>query len=78
MLRTSIQEYLETSSHQVVGFNNGLEVLEILKRETFDLLILDINVPKLKWIRTSKRVKCCRNCNTNYLYQCKLGYRRYK
>jgi len=47
MLRTSIEEYLEAFSHQVVGFNNGLDVLETLKSETFDLLLLDINVPKL-------------------------------
>ncbi len=51
MLRTSIEEYLEASSHQVMSFNNGLEVLEVLKNETFDLLLLDINVPKLNGLK---------------------------
>ncbi len=51
MLRTSIEEYLEASSHQVMSFNNGLEVLEVLKKETFDLLLLDINVPKLNGLK---------------------------
>jgi DNA-binding response OmpR family regulator len=47
MLRTSIEEYLESLNHQVIGFGNGVEALNALKTETFDLLILDINVPKL-------------------------------
>lgn len=47
MLRTSIEEYLESLNHQVIGFGNGIEALNALKTETFDLLILDINVPKL-------------------------------
>ncbi len=47
MLRASIQEYLEAFSHKVVGFHDGLDVLESLKKESFDLLVLDINVPKL-------------------------------
>ena len=47
MLRSSIEEYLEASCHQVVGFSNGVDVLDALEVESFDLLLLDINVPKL-------------------------------
>ncbi len=57
MLRTSIEEYLETSAHQVVGFSNGLDVLKILEKESFDLLLLDINVPKLNGLELLKGVK---------------------
>ncbi len=56
MLRTSIEEYLETSAHQVVGFSNGLDVLKILEKESFDLLLLDINVPKLNGLELLKEL----------------------
>ena len=56
MLRTSIEEYLEASSHQVIGFNNGLDVLKTLENETFDLLLLDINVPKLSGLELLKEL----------------------
>ncbi len=45
MLCDAISEYLLASGHRVVTFFDGADALEQLKRETFDLLILDINVP---------------------------------
>lgn len=47
MLRTSIEEYLLSLNHQIVGFNNGEKALEGIKNHSYDLLVLDINVPKL-------------------------------
>lgn len=45
MLSEAIHEYLLALGHRVSLFYNGSEALEHLKKETFDLLILDINVP---------------------------------
>lgn len=47
MLRSSVEEYLENFNHKVVGFGDGTKALKALKEEIFDLLILDINVPKM-------------------------------
>ena len=47
MLNRSITQYLQSTSHQVRTARNGLSCLEILDEESFDLLILDINVPEL-------------------------------
>jgi len=47
MLRSSIEEYLESFNHKIVGFGDGIEAFNALKKDTFDLLILDINVPKM-------------------------------
>lgn len=45
MLSEAINEYLLTLGHRVSLFYNGDEAFDTLKKETFDLLILDINVP---------------------------------
>lgn len=45
MLSEAINEYLLSLGHRISSFYNGDEALETLKKETFDLLILDINVP---------------------------------
>jgi DNA-binding response OmpR family regulator len=45
MLSEAINEYLLSSGHRVTSFYDGFDALEALKKETFDLLILDINVP---------------------------------
>lgn len=45
MLSEAISEYLVSLGHRVTPFYNGDDALDILKKETYDLLILDINVP---------------------------------
>ncbi|HEX5330374.1 response regulator transcription factor [Sulfuricurvum sp.] len=45
MLSEAIHEYLLSLGHRIVLFYNGDEALDTLKKESFDLLILDINVP---------------------------------
>jgi len=45
MLSEAIMEYLVSSGHQVTMFYDGSDALNALTKETFDLLILDINVP---------------------------------
>lgn len=47
MLNESIQEYLEEIGHQVHSCLDGAKALQVLQKESFDLFILDINVPSL-------------------------------
>jgi CheY-like chemotaxis protein len=47
LLREGIQETLELSGFQVSAAANGLEALERLQREAFDLVISDIVMPKM-------------------------------
>ncbi len=47
MLNESICEYLESDGHQVESFFDGLEALDAIKKNSYDLLILDITVPNL-------------------------------
>jgi len=45
MLNESICEYLESDGHQTQTFFDGLKAFEAIKTNSYDLLILDINVP---------------------------------
>ena len=47
ILRHTIMEFLEDMQHQVIGFADGLSAKASLFNDSFDLLILDINVPKI-------------------------------
>lgn len=54
MLRSSIEEYLEALGHKVISFGNGEDAYEKIKTDVFDLLILDINTPKISGLTLLK------------------------
>lgn len=56
MLRSSIEEYLIALNHQVLGMSNGDDALEYLQDNTCDLLVLDINVPKISGLELLKEL----------------------
>ncbi|NWF66510.1 MAG: response regulator transcription factor [Campylobacterales bacterium] len=45
MLKESIREYIESLGHIVTDESDGEQASNLLRKEKFDLLILDINVP---------------------------------
>ena len=47
MLNESIVEYLEALGHSIDSFFDGLKAFEFIKENSYDLLILDINVPNM-------------------------------
>ncbi len=54
MLRSSIEEYLEALGHKVISFGNGEEAFEAITQDMFDLLLLDINIPKMNGLNLLK------------------------
>jgi len=56
MLRSSIEEYLEALNHKVIGFSSGETALNSLKEAVYDLLVLDINVPKMNGLELLKEL----------------------
>ena len=47
MLNEAISEYLQTLHYSIVRVSDGMQALQVALDEPFDLLILDITVPKL-------------------------------
>lgn len=47
LLNDAITKYIKTTGHIITSFRNGNDAYEAIKADSFDLLILDINVPGL-------------------------------
>ncbi|MDD2357155.1 MAG: response regulator transcription factor [Thiovulaceae bacterium] len=56
MLNESIQEFLESEGHSVDTYFDGLKAFDDLKSKSYDLLILDINVPGLDGLTFLERL----------------------
>jgi CheY-like chemotaxis protein len=48
---------LRKQNHTIVIANNGLEALSVLEKETFDLILMDIDMPELDGIQTTKIIR---------------------
>jgi DNA-binding NarL/FixJ family response regulator len=59
MLRHGIKRIIEESEGLVVvgEAGDGLELLEILKKSTPDMVILDISMPKLRGLEATMEIK---------------------
>jgi DNA-binding response OmpR family regulator len=57
MLKSSIEEYLESLGHKVIAFSSGDKAKKALLSEEFDLLVLDINVPKINGFELLESIK---------------------
>ncbi|MFZ5807334.1 MAG: CHASE4 domain-containing protein [Verrucomicrobiota bacterium] len=52
-----MKEILQKDGHQVIAANNGLQVLEILQKETFDVILMDMQMPELDGLETTMRIR---------------------
>ncbi len=52
----NISRCLKREGFQVSGAQNGLETLSLIEREEFDLILLDISMPKLNGYETMERI----------------------
>jgi len=56
MLNDSIKDYLEAQGHLVESFVDGLEAFTVLQSASYDLLILDINVPQIDGLSLLEKI----------------------
>jgi PAS domain S-box-containing protein len=48
---------LEKLGHKVVVASNGIEALDLLKRDRFDLVLMDIQMPKMNGFQTTAEIR---------------------
>ena len=53
----AIEIYLTQDGHQVLEAYDGIEAVEILKKESVDLLIMDIMMPRMDGIRATLNIR---------------------
>ncbi len=56
-IRDIIKEYLQFEGYEYNEAANGMEALDILKKEDFDLVVLDIMMPKLDGVTVLKEMR---------------------
>lgn len=55
--RDLLSRYLEQQDHSVMVAENGYEALEMVKTNTFDLILLDIIMPKINGLQVLQKIK---------------------
>ena len=51
------KKILEQQHYDIHGAKNGEEVLSKVENENFDLILMDINIPKINGMECSKRIR---------------------
>ena len=57
LIREVIKEYATLENYLVKEASNGYEAIEMVKKEDFDLIIMDIMMPKLDGYSASREIK---------------------
>lgn len=57
MIRNVIKEYAEFDGFEVTEAEDGMEAVEICRREDFDLIVMDIMMPKLDGYSAIKEIR---------------------
>ena len=61
LIRDVIKTYAETENYETLEAENGLEALNIIKKENIDLIILDIMMPKMDGMTFLEELKKKKN-----------------
>lgn len=56
-LRAVIKRYALFESHEVTEASNGMEAVELVKNNTFDMIIMDVMMPKLDGFSAVKEIR---------------------
>ncbi len=61
MIREAVKEYAEFDKFEVKTATNGLEAIEAVKEEDFDIILMDIMMPKMDGYAAVKEIKKIKN-----------------
>ena len=56
-IRQVIKEYCEAENYECFEADNGITALDLLKKNNYDLLVLDIMMPKMDGYELTKEIR---------------------
>lgn len=57
----------QASTFEITAVKNGLEVMKEVEKDNYDVLLLDINMPKLNGIECAKKIRAMDDASKNQL-----------
>jgi CheY-like chemotaxis protein len=57
VIQNLARKILEFQHYEITAVKNGEQVLHLLEKESFDIILLDINMPVLDGMETARRIR---------------------
>jgi len=57
VIQNLTKKILEIQNYKIYSAKNGLQVLQMLEEESFDVILMDINMPKMDGMECAKSIR---------------------
>lgn len=57
VIQNLTKKILQIQNYQITSVKNGLEVIDEMNKETFDLVLMDINMPKMDGMQCAREIR---------------------
>jgi two-component system, cell cycle response regulator DivK len=57
VIQNITKKVLQSQNYQITVVKNGLQVLEVLEKATFDIILMDINMPVMDGMECARQVR---------------------
>ena len=57
VIQNLTKKILQIQNYQITSVKNGVEVIDEMNKETFDLILMDINMPKMDGMQCAREIR---------------------